>query len=107
MATLFELNTKVQQLDIVTMLDEIFSENEKEILEIYQQNQLVYGNDENGETIGLYANISYADEKNMMNPKAGLDRVDLKYSGAFYNQMVIQQTKDFYQVTALCLIFQA
>jgi len=100
MTTLLELNEKAQDVDIMEILDENFEKNEKEILEIYQQNQLLEGKDEDGGDIGYYQFFSYASEKNKMNPKPGLGKVDLKYTGTFFNEMAIQDVKEYYQIVS-------
>jgi len=100
MATLLELNEKAKDVDVIKILDEVISENEKELLELYQDIQLQLGKDGTGNEIGFYNDVLYATEKNKQNPKAGFGNVDLKLTGKFYDEMVIQQTSDFYQITS-------
>ena len=50
-------------------------------------NELEQGKRHDGSPIGLYRNASYARYKNLLNPRAGLGRVDLILTGAFANSL--------------------
>jgi len=54
-----------------------------------KENEFEFGLRPNYKKIGKYANDDYAYKKNMMNPLAGFNNVDLIFTGAFVNSLFV------------------
>lgn len=59
-------------------------EDHEDIITGYNKDQLIHGQDRNGDPLEFYKNLHYAIYKNQRNPKAGLGTPDLNLTGAFY-----------------------
>ena len=86
---------------LIDNFDEIIksciADNDESIIKI-QQNQMLLGENSEGDKIGMYQDVFYADEKYSMNTKAGHGYVDLKYSGDFYNAMFLKIVGDEFEI---------
>ena len=94
----FEMNERVQSIDIDKIIEEAFFNNEAELIDILQENQLKRGLDGAGDKIGQYKDYGYADMKANMNPLPGYMNVDLKLTGDFYSGMALERSGSDFQV---------
>lgn len=66
---------------------EVIDRDKGQILKQAKINELERGLRPDGQPIGLYRNPNYAKYKNILNPRAGLGKVDLILTGAFANSL--------------------
>ena len=102
MATLQQLKDKAEKVNITAIVDQIFIENERQILTIYQETQLSKGKDQNNEAIGVYTDSWY---EHYYKPSIRPDWhgiFDLHLTGRLYENQTIVNHKDgnFYQIIA-------
>lgn len=87
MATIPEMKRRVESIRLRERVPEIIQSNAAELIDYNQKQMFERGQKANNEPIGYYNSIPYALQKNQMNPKPGMMRVDLKLTGAFYRGM--------------------
>lgn len=89
MATIDKLLGNMITLDMTQVLREALYSNQA-ILVRYQRLQLLQGYKGDGKRIGRYKSPQYAIKKALKNPLAGTGFVDLRLSGAWYNDIFVE-----------------
>lgn len=82
MVTALDLLKKLEAFDVENVVERIFESTEEELVEAQRQ-QMLHGENRDGEKIGVYRSPTYADAKEKHNPLAG-GYVDLRVTEAFY-----------------------
>jgi hypothetical protein len=86
MATIAEIYNSFQAFDLDDAVFRAMDASSEGLTELNKE-QLLSGQNANGDRVGQYRNELYAIEKNRMNPKAGFGNVDLRLTGDFFNRM--------------------
>lgn len=82
MATALDLLKKLEAFDLEETIEKCFELTEDDIADT-QREQMLHGENSQGEDIGYYRNSAYAELKERLNPLAG-GTVDLKITGDFH-----------------------
>ena len=93
--TIKELNDKLQVLDIDEMARQAIRLNEKAMVDINRK-QMQAGKNYEGQTIGYYRSLSYANLKKSMGSKAPFRVPDLLLTGSFQDEMFMEVEDDQY-----------
>ena len=99
MATILEMRSRLDLLasQMQAITGGAMKESEPDLIELNKE-QMLSGIRADGEEIGQYKSISYALEKNKLNPKAGFGAVDLRLTGQFQSEMLLQVWGENYSI---------
>lgn len=88
MATIGHLINNLKAVNFNEVIEQAVEITAKD-LSRKQQDQMLHGLNAEGDKIGKYKNPRYAEKKYAMNPLAGKGNVDLKLTGAFQKDIVV------------------
>lgn len=98
MTTIRKMLTGVQSIKLREQLPIIIRDTSGEILRLNRFQLYNQSIDKNGDPLRLYGSLSYALEKNKMNPAPGFGRPDLWLTGSFQRAMYVEVNQTMIKV---------
>lgn len=92
MGTIKNMLLRVQSINLPMQVPIIIDNTNQSIIELNQRQLYNDSEDSNNEALRLYGSLSYALEKNKLNPLPGFGRPDLYLTGAFFKGFNVRVT---------------
>lgn len=100
MTTIKQMLERVESIQLREAVPVIIEDTKDEILRLNKLQLYNRGEDRNAQPLRLYGSLSYALEKNKMNPRPGFGRPDLFVTGQFYRGFNVKVSKNAFNVSS-------